>query len=63
MREKQAYKTKLGEKSSMFHSKKPKIEDIFQGCLRFLDSKGTNGSAPTLFKKGFLDQPYYQTLL
>ena len=35
------------EKILYISSKKnKKIEDIFQGCLRFLDSKGTNGSAP-----------------
>ncbi|MGO5334731.1 hypothetical protein ACTQZM_09640, partial [Enterococcus cecorum] len=36
----------IGGKSSIFHPKNPKIEGIFHGCLRFLDSKGTNGSAP-----------------
>ena len=31
-------------KPSIFHLKNKKIEGIFQECLRFLDSKGTNGS-------------------
>ncbi|PZH35295.1 hypothetical protein C7Q68_15290, partial [Staphylococcus aureus] len=39
-------KPNIGGKSSIFHPKKTKIEDIFHGCLRFFGSKGTNGSAP-----------------
>ncbi|WP_235731922.1 hypothetical protein [Staphylococcus aureus] len=39
----------MGGKSSIFHPKKTKIEDIFHGCLRFFGSKGTNGSAPVIF--------------
>lgn len=46
MREKQSYKTKYRGKILYISSKNKKIEDIFQGCLRFLDSKETNGSAP-----------------
>ncbi|MDT0948053.1 hypothetical protein, partial [Staphylococcus pseudintermedius] len=42
-------KPNIGGKSSIFHPKKTKIEDIFHGCLRFFGSKGTNGSAPFCF--------------
>ncbi|PZL20298.1 hypothetical protein C7Q15_12695, partial [Staphylococcus aureus] len=41
-------KPNIGGKSSIFHPKKTKIEDIFHGCLRFFGSKGTNGSAPSI---------------
>ncbi|PZK59325.1 hypothetical protein C7Q21_02930, partial [Staphylococcus aureus] len=44
-------KPNIGGKSSIFHPKKTKIEDIFHGCLRFFGSKGTNGSAPSIYKK------------
>lgn len=50
MREKQSYKTKYRAKILYISSKNKKIEDIFQGCLRFLDSKETNGSAPFFIK-------------
>ena len=63
MREKQSYKTKYSGESSIFHPKNPKIEDIFQGCLRFLDSKGTNGSAPLHRQKlarMILDNKWYE---
>ncbi|MDM6160841.1 hypothetical protein P7346_14965, partial [Staphylococcus aureus] len=42
-------KPNIGGKSSIFHPKKTKIEDIFHGCLRFFGSKGTNGSAPSFY--------------
>ncbi|WP_220083610.1 hypothetical protein, partial [Staphylococcus aureus] len=42
-------KPNIGGKSSIFHPKKTKIEDIFHGCLRFFGSKGTNGSAPSIY--------------
>ncbi|WP_258390669.1 YolD-like family protein, partial [Staphylococcus aureus] len=56
-------KPNIGGKSSIFHPKKTKIEDIFHGCLRFFGSKGTNGSAPQyaqpvevkFYNNGFVD--------